>query len=123
MEKTKFQYYLRVFRQASFSKFFKVVKTASERSGRSRIFCFFDILRCMKKFQAGYNDYVIFQWWNLTDEQRDTYMTRFRSKEFIMFMNDHNYAHYFDNKNEFNEIFRDFIDRTRDHRGQQLLRP
>ena len=111
MEKTKFQYYLRVFRQASFSKFFKVVKTASERSGRSRVFCFFDILRCMKKFQAGYNDYVIFQWWNLTDEQRDTFMTRFRSKKFIMFMNDHDYAHYFDNKNEFNEKFRDFIGR------------
>ena len=111
MEKTKMAYYLRVFRQASFGKFFKVVNTASERSGKSKAFCFFDILKCMRKFQAGYNDYVIFEWWDLTDEQRDTYMTRFRSKKFIMFMNDHDYAHYFDNKNEFNEKFKDFIGR------------
>ena len=53
MEKSKFQYYLRVFRQASFGKFFKVVNTAAERSGKSRAFCFFDILRCMKRYQAG----------------------------------------------------------------------
>ena len=92
-------------------KFFKVVNTAAERSGKSKAFCFFDILRCMKRYQAGYNDYVIFEWWDLTHEQRDTYMTRFRSKKFIMFMNDHSYSHYFDNKNEFNEKFKDFIGR------------
>lgn len=107
----KFQYYLRVFRQASFSKFFKVLDTAHERSGKNKVSLFFDILGCMRKYGAGYNDYVIFEFWNLTPEQRDTYMTRFRSKKFIMFMNDHNYAHYFDNKNEFNEKFKDFIGR------------
>ena len=29
----------------------------------------------------------------------------------MMFMNDHSYAHIFDNKNEFNEVFKDFIGR------------
>ncbi len=111
MENSKFQYYLRVFRQASFGKFFKVVNTAHERSGKSRAYCLFDILRCMKRYQAGYNDYVIFEWWDMTHEQRNTYMTRFRSKNFIMFMNDHSYSHYFDNKNEFNEKFKDFVGR------------
>ena len=38
-------------------------------------------------------------------------MTRMRSKKFIMFMNDHDYAHYFDNKNEFNERFKEYIGR------------
>lgn len=108
---SKFQYYKRVIKGASFSKFFTVLNNAHERSGKSRAYLFFDILKSMKKYNAGYNDYVIFEFWNLTDEQRDTYMTRFRSKKFIMFMNDHDYAHYFDNKNEFNEKFKDFIKR------------
>ena len=108
---SKFQYYKRVVKGASFNKFFSVVEEAHKRSGKNRVYLFFDILKCMKKYSAGYNDYVIFEFWDLTPEQRDTYMTRFRSKKFIMFMNDHDYAHYFDNKNEFNEKFKDFIKR------------
>ena len=108
---SKFQYYMRVFKGASFKKFFDVVDEAHKRSGNSKAYCFFDILGSMKKYGAGYHDYVIFEFWNLTPEQRDTYLTRFRSKKFIMFMNDHSYAHIFDNKNEFNEVFKDFIKR------------
>ena len=29
----------------------------------------------------------------------------------MMFMNDHSYAHIFNNKNEFNEVFKDYIGR------------
>lgn len=108
---SKFQYYKRVIKNASFGKFFKVLDEAHKRSGKNKVYLFFDIINSMRRYDAGYNDYVIFEFWNLTHEQRDTYMTRFRSKKFIMFMNDHEYAHYFDNKNEFNEKFKDFIGR------------
>ena len=69
------------------------------------------MLNSMARYGAGYNDYVIFEFWNLNAKQRDTYLTRFRSKKLIMFMNDHSYAHIFNNKNEFNEVFKDFIGR------------
>ena len=107
----KLQYYMRVIKGASFEKFFKVLDNAHERSGKNKVFLFFDILNCMARYGAGYNDYVIFEFWNLDAKQRDTYLTRFRSKKLMMFMNDHNYAHIFDNKNEFNEVFKDFIGR------------
>lgn len=103
---------MRVLKNASFGKFFNVVDEASRLSGKSKAFCMLDILRCMKKFDAGYHDYVIFQWWNLTDEQKDTYLTRFRSKKLIDQVNDETYSHCFDNKNEFNAIFKDYIGRT-----------
>ena len=107
----KLQYYMRVIKGASFEKFFKVLDNAHERSGKNKVFLFFDILNCMARYGAGYNDYVIFEFWNLDAKQRDTYLTRFRSKKLMMFMNDHSYAHIFDNKNEFNEVFKDFIGR------------
>ena len=97
----KFQYYARVIKGASFGKFFKVLDEAHKRSKKNKVFLFFDIINCMIRYNAGYNDYVIFEFWDLNHKQRDTYLTRFRSKKFMLFMNDHDYAHYFDNKNEF----------------------
>lgn len=107
----KLQYYFRVFKNASFEKFFKVLGNAHERSGKNKVFLFFDMLSSMARYGAGYNDYVTFEFWNLSGRQRDTYLTRFRSKKLMMYMNDHDYAHIFDNKNEFNEVFRKYIGR------------
>ena len=52
---SKLQYYMRVFRGASFKKFFKVLDNAHERSGKNKIYLFFDMLHCMKRYGAGYN--------------------------------------------------------------------
>lgn len=111
MKEGKWLYRLRVLKNASFGKFFDVVNTAHKRSKKSKVFCFFDILRCMKKFQAGYYDYIIFQFYNLSDAQKETYLTRFRSKKLILQYNDENLTHIFDNKNEFNERFKEYIGR------------
>lgn len=111
MAENKLSYRLRVFKNASFAKFNDVVNTAHERSGYSKARCVREILHCMRKFDAGYYDYIIFQFYNLTDEQRDTYLTRFRSKKLISQYNDETYAHIFDNKDEFNKVFKDYIGR------------
>ena len=108
---TKFQYYRRVVRDASFGKFFKVLDEAHIRSGKKKICLFLDIIKCMIRYKAGYNDYVIFEFWDLNHKQRDTYLTRFRSKKFIEFMNDPAYDKYFDDKVVFNEVFKDYIGR------------
>ena len=79
MMESKLQYYMRVCKGASFEKFFKVLDNAHERSGKNKIYLFFDMLHCMKRYGAGYNDYVIFEFWNLDAKQRDTYLTRFRN--------------------------------------------
>ena len=42
---------------------------------------------------------------------RDTYMTRLRSKKLITFLNNPEKAKIFDNKNKFDEVFKEFIDR------------
>lgn len=109
--RNKFSYYLRVFRKASFKKFFGVVSEAHKKSGKGKIPIMFDIFKSMKKYGAGYYDYIIFEFWNLTPEQRDTYLTRFRSKKLVTLMNDPEYNHFFENKNEFNKLFKKYIGR------------
>ena len=62
-------------------------------------------------------DYDLFEMYNLTDEQRDTYITRGRNNSLIAKYNNKAYFHIFENKNEFNRKFekylkRDWIDVT-----------
>lgn len=107
----KLTYKLAVVKNASLGKLNAVLNEIHRRTGKNRIAILADILKCMKKFNAGYHDYQIFQWYKYEDWQRDTYLTRFRSKAFNMHVNDQSYSHCFDNKIEFNNIFKDYIGR------------
>ena len=104
-------YIFRIIAHASPKKLFGAVKTCHERSGKSSIKIFFDMLSCTRKYGAGYYDYQIFAFYNLTPEQRATYVTRLISKRFNTFMNDYEYAHFLENKDEFNRLYRKYIGR------------
>ena len=56
-------------------------------------------------------DYDLFEMYNLTDEQRDTYITRGRNNALISKYNNKAYFHIFENKDEFNEKFDKYIKR------------
>ena len=107
----KLDYALRVAKGASFKKFFEELNTATELSGQSKIFTAFDMARSFIKYGAGYYDYNIFQFWNLSAAQRDTYLTRFRSKKLNMAMNEVAPADFFERKHDFNQKFRDYLGR------------
>ncbi|MDD7347116.1 MAG: sugar-transfer associated ATP-grasp domain-containing protein [Clostridiales bacterium] len=111
MRRLELSYLLRVFKKASFEKMNHCVDLVHQRSGKSKLSIKIDMIKCMKKYGAGYHDYVIFQFYNLSPAERDTFMTRFRFKKFVLHLNDESYAHIFDNKNEFNEIFKDYVRR------------
>lgn len=104
-------YIFRVLAHASFGKMFSVIKTVHKRSGKNSAAIFFDMLWCAKKYGAGYYDYEIFAFYNLNKEQRKTFLTRLKSKKFIEFMNDPAYGHLIDNKDEFYELYKDYIGR------------
>ena len=46
----RLQYYMRVIKGASFEKFSKVLNNAHERSGKSKIFIFFDMINCTLRY-------------------------------------------------------------------------
>lgn len=105
-------YYLRVFKNASFKKLGEAVNAVHERSGKSKLAILLDMAWCTLRYGSGYYDYEIFAFYNLTAAQRKTYVTRFISKKFNMFMNDVNYCHLFDNKDEFYALFSEFTGRS-----------
>ena len=89
----------------------KTTGLLKKRSGKSRLWLLTDMLKCAVKYNAGYMDYKIAQMYRLNDEQRKTVITRGISNEIVRRMNPKEYWHFFDDKAQFNELFREFIPR------------
>ena len=56
-------------------------------------------------------DYWLYEMYNLTDAERDTYITRGRNYDLVKRYNDPDYTDLIDNKIEFNKLFGDFLGR------------
>lgn len=95
----------------NYKSFFNSIKKIHERSNKNRIFIFFDIIRCQLKFGSGHNDYRLFGFYDMTDKQKDTYLTRIRNKKIIEYLNNPEYHYIFNDKAIFNEKFKDFLKR------------
>lgn len=108
---SKAQYRLRLFKEASFEKLDSVLTECSKRTGRSKAAMLRGIIHCFRKFGAGYYDYMIYHFYEKTDAELATYMTRLKNKRFNSYLNDSSYVHIFDNKHEFYNIFKDFLKR------------
>ena len=70
-------------------------------------------------------DYVLIEMYNLTPEQRDTYLTRGRNNALVVKYNDKAYTGQFDDKVQFNTLFgkylhRDWVPVTGDNREQVM---
>ena len=89
----------------------KTTGLLKKRSGKSRLWLLADMLKCAVKYNAGYMDYKIAHMYKLNDEQRKTVITRGISNEIVRRMNPKEYWHFFDDKAQFNELFREFIPR------------
>ncbi len=89
----------------------KTTGLLKQRSGKGRIWLLIDMLKCATKYNAGYIDYRIAQMYKLNDEQRKTVITRGISNEIVRRMNPKEYWHYFDDKTEFNALFKEWIPR------------
>ena len=104
-------YIFRVLKHASFKKMFEAIDRVHERSGRGKFAIFCDMVWCSLRYGAGYYDYQVFAFYNLTAAQRATFVTRVVSKHLNEFMNDPAYESIFENKDEFYEHFRDYLGR------------
>ncbi len=87
------------------------INSIHKKTGKSRIHIFNDMRKCAIKYGAGYADYDLFEMYNLTDEQRDTYITRGRNNDLVKKYNNPEFNHLFRNKVEFNTLFKDYIKR------------
>lgn len=97
--------------QMDYKKMWQTTAFLVERSGKSRLWLLVDMLHCALKYNAGYMDYKIAEYYRLNEEQRKTQITRGLSNTIVRRMNDKAYWHYFDDKATFNTVFAPYIKR------------
>ena len=107
----KIRYLLRVASGMRFGKLKSCIDRVHEKCGKNRVAVFFDMLICMARYGAGYYNYLIFGFYDMTAKQRDTYVTRMRNKKLITTLNNQEHSHLFENKGEFDRLFREFLGR------------
>lgn len=107
----RFLYYSKRLISMNYLQMFKMINAIAKRSGKSRLWVFKDIIACSTKYLSGYMDYFVFHFEDLTEEQRSTFITRGVNNAYIRKMNNSAFYDKFDNKIEFNHIFKKFIKR------------
>lgn len=105
------KYMIKMFSRINFKKFNKIINESSKKSGKSKIYIFFDMIGCFFKYQAGYADYIFFEMYNLSKKERKTILTRGKNNSYVKRLNPKEYWEYIDNKALFNEKFKDFLNR------------
>lgn len=85
------------------------INSIHKKTGRSRVSIFRDMKDCAVKYGAGYMDYDLFEMYDLTDEQRDTYLTRGRNNALVVKYNDKSRFDDLDDKIKFNARFGQFL--------------
>ena len=107
----KLNYLMRILGGASFKKMGEAIDVVHKKSGKSKFTTFFDMIGCTIKYGAGYNDYIIFEFYKMKGKERKTYMTRMKNKRLISELNDEKLAYIFDEKNVFDKTFAEFTGR------------
>ena len=108
---SRMQYFWHRLVRMDWKAMWKTTGILKKRSGKGRLWLMIDMLRCATKYNAGYIDYKIAQMYKLNDEQRKTVITRGISNEIVRRMNPKEYWHFFDDKAQFNELFKEWIPR------------
>ena len=94
-----------------YDKMFAAAKEVHAITGKSTASALLDIVQCGVKYNAGYTDYILFEFYKLSDAQRATYITRGINNAYVAKLNDKAYWHLFENKIEFNRLFANFLNR------------
>ena len=93
------------------SAMFKKINSIHEKTNKNKCYIFFDMAKCARKYGAGYMDYDLFEMYNLTDAQRDTYLTRGRNNQIDKIFNKKEYINKLESKEQFNTNFNKFLKR------------
>lgn len=89
----------------------ETIKKVQKENGKSKLPILLDMQKCARRYGAGYSDYYLLEFYKKTDEERNTYLTRGRNAQLYKKYCDMDYLHYFVNKDEFNERFKDYLKR------------
>ncbi len=91
---------------------YKQAKIIHKKRHKNTIWIFLDMIFCGIKYGAGYSDYVEFEFDLLNNCERKTYLTSELNNRIVRKYNNKAYFHLFQNKIEFNNLFKNFLGRN-----------
>ena len=94
----KVKYFIKRLANMNYKKCFNTIEKIHKKTGKSKVFIFFDVIWCGLKYQAGYMDYWLFEMDTLNKDQRKTIVTRGKNNEIVKKYNNQNYIKYLNNK-------------------------
>lgn len=106
------KYLFRVVRGMRFDKLNHMLAVVKDKGGHGKTRTLFSMAWCALRYGAGYYDYVMFGFYDMTGKQRDTYLTRVRNKKVCEAMNDYRFSEEFDDKLRFNARFSSYLHRN-----------
>ena len=92
---------IKVLKNASASRLRSTARWVQAQCGRKILPIYLDMVWCALRHGAGYCDYANFGFWQLTERQRATYVTRFRNKRILDALNQRRHYEDFNNKHRF----------------------
>lgn len=107
----KIKYLIKRICNMNFSNFFNTLNDVHKKTGKNKVYIFFDMIICGFKYQAGYIDYNLFEMYNMNRYERSTVITRGINNEIIKKYNDPEYMKIFNDKVKFNERFNKYLKR------------
>src|SRR4051794_10380391 len=89
-----------------------------------RVVILADMVQCSVRYYAGYYDYHEWDYHLMNAKERKTFLTRPQAHQLTLKYNNHDFAHFFTNKIDFNRTFDKYIGRewldVRDVTTEQL---
>lgn len=107
----KIIYVLKRLKTLNFHNLLKTINDISIKTNKHPIFIILDVIFCALKYQAGYMDYKLFEMYNLNNKERQTIITRGKNNSYINYFNDQKYNYLYANKQEFNQLYNQFLKR------------
>ncbi len=107
----KLSYVLRCAVQMDWHQLFRTVGTVHSITGKGRLSVLADVVFCGFRYGAGFNDYLLCEFYKLNEKQRASYVTRRVNNNLVSLLNDRAYYRLFDNKSEFYKTFSQFLGR------------
>ncbi len=105
------KYMIKMFSNFNIKKLKSIVDECSEKSNKSKLYIFFDMIYCFLVYKAGYSDYILFKMYDMSTSDRKTLLTRGKNNYYIKKLNPKKYWEYIDNKAIFNDKFKDYLNR------------
>lgn len=83
----------------------------SRKNGKNRFLVMNDMKKCKKKYGCSYEEYYYYRFDTLTEDERDTYITREKNQELIRIFNQNAKTSFWNHKQELYTYFKTYLKR------------